>query len=76
VTAATWSHFFDAGDPVHALVATEGTTIRGLVHVLYHRSTTMLGLTCYLQDLLTIEAARVRGVAAHSSLLCMPKQNA
>jgi GNAT superfamily N-acetyltransferase len=62
VTAATWSHFFDANEPVHAFVAVKGETMFGIVHFLYHRSTTMLGLTCYLQDLFTIEAARGKGV--------------
>jgi GNAT superfamily N-acetyltransferase len=62
VTASTWSHFFDDTEPVHAFVATEGEAMLGIVHYLYHRSTSMLGLTCYLQDLFTLETERGKGV--------------
>jgi GNAT superfamily N-acetyltransferase len=34
----------------------------GLVHYLFHRSTTAMAMTCYLQDLFTNEAARGQGV--------------
>jgi GNAT superfamily N-acetyltransferase len=34
----------------------------GLTHYLFHRSTIMLGPTCYLQDLFTDQAVRGRGV--------------
>jgi GNAT superfamily N-acetyltransferase len=34
----------------------------GLAHYLFHRSTTTIEPTCYLQDLFTGEAARGRGV--------------
>ena len=34
----------------------------GLTHYLYHRSTTRIELTCYLQDLFTDPAARGQGV--------------
>ena len=63
VTRTTWARFFDAYEPVHALVAADGEDLIGLVHFLYHRSTTMLAPLCYLQDLFTAEAARGRGVA-------------
>jgi GNAT superfamily N-acetyltransferase len=62
ITAATWARFFDACEPVHALVAEHEGRLLGLVHYLYHRSTTLLGPICYLQDLYTGEAARGRGV--------------
>jgi len=62
ITAATWARFFDAYEPVHALVAESAGGILGLVHYLFHRSTTLLGPTCYLQDLFTAEAARGKGV--------------
>jgi GNAT superfamily N-acetyltransferase len=62
VTAMTWARFFDAYDPVHARVAEVDGRLLGLVHYLYHRSTTMLGPVCYLQDLFTAEAARGHGV--------------
>ncbi|MGZ5195195.1 MAG: N-acetyltransferase family protein [Ramlibacter sp.] len=62
ITRTTWSRFFDANEPVHALVAESGGELVGLVHYLFHRSTILVGPTCYLQDLYTSEAARGRGV--------------
>ena len=62
ITDATWERFFDPAEPVHALVADAGGELVGLAHYLFHRSTTELALTCYLQDLFTSEAARGRGV--------------
>ena len=64
VTEMTWARFFDAYEPMHALVAEgEGGELLGLVHYLYHRSTTRIEPTCYLQDLFTAPAARGQGVA-------------
>jgi GNAT superfamily N-acetyltransferase len=63
VTAATWARFFDAAEPVHALVAEDADgRLLGIAHYLFHRSTTSLAATCYLQDLFTVQAARGRGV--------------
>lgn len=62
VTMATWERFFDPAEPVHALVAERDGSLCGIVHYLYHRSTTRIELTCYLQDLFTAHAARGRGV--------------
>ena len=62
ITQMTWLRFFDSYEPMHALVAETADGISGLAHVLYHRSTTQIGPTCYLQDLFTVEAARGRGV--------------
>jgi len=63
VIDVTWRRFFDAYEPVHALVA-EGDDGRllGLVHYLYHRSTISIAPTCYLQDLFTDDQARGKGV--------------
>src|SRR5260370_23926860 len=58
----TWARFFDAYEPVHALVAESGGQLLGLTHYLFHRSTTAIEPTCYLQDLFTSEAARGKGV--------------
>ena len=63
ITRSTWERFFDPAEPVYALVAARGEALVGLVHYLFHRSTTQIGPTCYLQDLFTIEAARGKGVA-------------
>ena len=61
ITAATWARFFDAYEPMHALVAEEGAELLGLVHFLFHRSTTSIQPVCYLQDLFTAPAARGKG---------------
>jgi GNAT superfamily N-acetyltransferase len=58
----TWTRFFDADKPVHALVAESSGALLGLTHYLFHRSTTSIEPTCYLQDLFTGEAARGKGV--------------
>lgn len=62
ITRTTWERFFAADEPVHAIVAEEGGVLLGLVHYLYHRSTTSIGPSCYLQDLFTRGEARGRGV--------------
>ncbi len=62
ITAMTWARFFDAYEPVHGLVAESGGQLLGLTHYLFHRSTTSIEPTCYLQDLFTNEAARGKGV--------------
>ncbi len=62
ITEATWQRFFDPAEPVFALVAELDGQLLGLTHYLYHRSTTRIELTCYLQDLFTAPAARGKGV--------------
>ncbi len=62
ITEVTWNRFFDAYEPVHALVAESEGKLVGLVHYLFHRSTTLIGSTCYLQDLFTDPAQRGQGV--------------
>src|SRR5713226_9734712 len=62
ITRMTWSRFFDAYEPVHALVAESDGQLLGLTHYLFHRSTIAIGPVCYLQDLFTSEAARGKGV--------------
>ena len=61
-TQMTWSRFFDAYEPVHAMVAETSGKLVGLVHYLFHRSTIQISPTCYLQDLFTLQAARGKGV--------------
>ena len=62
VTDALWERLFDPAEPVHALVAERDGAIVGIVHYLFHRSTTAIRLTCYLQDLFTDPEARGGGV--------------
>ena len=63
IVATTWARIHDEDEPVHALVAEEGGELVGLVHFLFHRSTTAIGDSCYLQDLFTVPAARGKGIA-------------
>jgi len=62
VTSATWERFFTAAEPVRALVAEYQGRVVGLVHYIFHRSTTRLHDVCYVQDLFTAELLRGKGV--------------
>lgn len=62
ITQVTWRRFFDAYEPVHALVAERDGQLVGLTHYLFHRSTNRIEPTCYLQDLFTLPSERGRGV--------------
>jgi GNAT superfamily N-acetyltransferase len=62
LTAATWSRFFDPAEPVFASVAEDGAQLVGIVHYLYHRSTSRLTGVCYLQDLFTVPERRGQGI--------------
>lgn len=62
VTEATWNRFFDPAEPVFALVAETQGKLVGLAHYLFHRSTTMVELTCYLEDLFTSPPERGQGI--------------
>ena len=72
ITQATWQRFLDSGEPVHALVATArdassqagSEQLVGLVHYLFHRSTTRLHDVCYLQDLFVAPEHRGQRIAA------------
>jgi GNAT superfamily N-acetyltransferase len=62
ITQTTWTRFFDAYEPVHAMVAEQDGRLVGLVHYLFHRSTISIAPTCYLQDLFTDQTTRGKGV--------------
>jgi GNAT superfamily N-acetyltransferase len=62
VTRVTWARFIEEAEPVHALVAERAGRLLGLVHFLYHRSTSQIAMNCYLQDLFTNLDARGTGV--------------
>jgi GNAT superfamily N-acetyltransferase len=62
VTRMIWARFFDAYEPVHALVAESEGKLLGLTHYIFHRTTISIGPICYLQDLFTTENARGKGV--------------
>ena len=63
ITRLTWQRFLDPDEPVFALLAQGEGRMLGIAHFLHHRSTTRLGLSCYLQDLYTEPAARGQGIA-------------
>ena len=62
ITHTTWTRFFDEQEPVYALVAEENDRLVGFAHYLFHRSTTLIQSTCYLQDLFTEPDVRNRGI--------------
>jgi GNAT superfamily N-acetyltransferase len=62
ITQVTWTRFFDAYEPVHAMVAEDEGQLVGLVHYIFHRSTISIAPTCYLQDLFTKESIRGKGI--------------
>jgi len=62
VTSATWERFFNAAEPVRALVAEYQGRVVGLAHYIFHRSTTRLQNVCYIQDVFTAELLRGKGV--------------
>ena len=47
---------------MNALVADNNGELIGLTHYIFHRTTTAIAPTCYLQDLFTTEIARGKGV--------------
>ena len=57
-----WDRLFDPAEPVYALVAEQAGQVAGLVHFLFHRSTSRIEPVCYLQDLFTAPELRGRGV--------------
>jgi GNAT superfamily N-acetyltransferase len=62
ITQMTWARFFDAYEPMHAMVAEDQGRLVGLVHYLFHRSTISITPTCYLHDLFTEESTRGKGI--------------
>lgn len=62
VTERTWRRFFEADQPMAALVAVEGDRILGFAHYLFHLSTWAQTHYCYLEDLFTAPDARGKGV--------------
>jgi GNAT superfamily N-acetyltransferase len=62
ITKGSWARFFDPLEPMHCFVAERDGILLGLAHIVLHRSTILLGPTCYLQDLFTAPEARGQGV--------------
>jgi GNAT superfamily N-acetyltransferase len=61
-TSTTWSRLLDKNEPMFALVAEQKGQLVGFVHYLFHRSTSLIALNCYLQDLYTLENLRGQGI--------------
>jgi GNAT superfamily N-acetyltransferase len=62
LTRTTWARFFDALEPMEALVAEQDGALVGLAHIIFHRNTSLIGPTCYLQDLFAAPGLRGRGI--------------
>lgn len=62
ITDQTWERFFDPASGMRAFVAELDGRVAGLVHCVFHRSTSRLADVCYLQDLFTDQGCRGRGV--------------
>jgi len=62
ITAMLWDRALDPYEPIHILVAEMDGRIVGIVHYLYHRSTSLIAPVCYLQDLFTEQGLRGKGV--------------
>ena len=65
ITAITWQRFLDPDEPIFALVAEEDGQLVGLVHYLFHRSTTRIEPVCYLRDLFTLPDQRGKVSGGH-----------
>jgi GNAT superfamily N-acetyltransferase len=63
ITDTTWRRFFEADEPMHALIAELQGELVGFAHYLFHRSTTSVAPACYLRDLYTSAEMRGKGVA-------------
>ena len=64
ITQTTWARFLNDNDPVHAFVAEQNGQLVGLVHFIFHRSTTRLSDVCYLQDLYVHKDLRGAGIGS------------
>jgi GNAT superfamily N-acetyltransferase len=62
VTQSTWARFFNADEPVFALVAMRHGELVGIAHYLFHRSTIRVEPICYLADLFTLPDLRGQGI--------------
>ena len=62
ITQTTWARLLNDSEPVHAFVAEQNGQLVGLVHFIFHRSTTRLSDVCYLQDLYVNQDLRRQGI--------------
>ena len=62
ITQTTWERFLNSNEPVNVFVAEQNGQLVGLVHFIFHRSTTRLSHVCYLQDLYVQKDVRCAGI--------------
>lgn len=62
ITQTTWARFLNKNEPINAFVAEQNGQLVGLVHFIFHRSTTRLNDVCYLQDLYVNKDLRGTGI--------------
>jgi GNAT superfamily N-acetyltransferase len=62
ITQTTWGRFLNKNEPVNAFVAEQNGQLVGLVHFIFHRSTSRLNDVCYLQDLYVNKDLRGTGI--------------
>lgn len=62
ITEACWTRLLDPDERMYAAVAELDGELVGIVHYLFHRSTTSIADVCYLQDLFTSPEARGAGI--------------
>lgn len=65
ITEKTWNRFFDNAEPVFCLVAELDGKLVGIVHFIFHRNTTIIENTCYLQDLFVSEIHRGKSIGKY-----------
>lgn len=57
----SFGRLLDPTEPMHCFVAIEDGQMVGLVHAIFHRSTWLPEVTCYLQDLYVDASQRGKG---------------
>ena len=62
ITQTTWQRFFDANEPMFALVAEIDGQLVGLAHYLFHRRMITVESICYLSDVFTLPTKRKTGI--------------
>lgn len=62
ITKTTWERFLNKKEPINAFVAEQNGQLVGLVHYIFHRSTTRINDVCYLQDLYVKKDLRGAGI--------------
>ncbi len=73
----TWRRLLDTAEPMHGHLAFENNVLVGLVHTVFHRSTWLPEVSCYLQDLYVDESQRGKGTgeALIEAAAAFAKQN-